>query len=266
MLEFNDRTKLAIELARKAGEEIKRILHEEDINTSTKGLNDVVTIADVKSEELIVQKIKKLFPNDTVISEEKGNYQEGNNEYAWAIDPLDGTMNYSRGIPYYCVSIGYLKNNKPLGGAIYIPELDELYYCEKGKGAYCNDKKIEVSKVSSLDKSLTTIGFNNRYPEQREMFNNIHKECMDKMLNVEKLFSTVISLCYVAKGKIEAHFELYCFLWDICVGSLLVSEAGGKCSTLNYQDIDYTKINEQIIIATNGNIHAYYEKIINNER
>lgn len=89
---------------------------------------------------------------------------------------------------------------------------------------------------------------------------------MDKMLNVEKLFSTVISLCYVAKGKIEAHFELYCFLWDICVGSLLVSEAGGKCSSLNYQDIDYTKINEQIIIATNGNIHAYYEKIINNER
>lgn len=123
MLEFNDRTKLAIELARKAGEEIKRKLHEEDINTSTKGLNDVVTVADVKSEELIVQKIKKLFPDDTIISEEKGNYQEGNNEYAWAIDPLDGTMNYSRGIPYYCVSIGYLKNNKPLGGAIYIPEL-----------------------------------------------------------------------------------------------------------------------------------------------
>ena len=86
---------------------------------------------------------------------------------------------------------------------------------------------------------------------------------MNQMLNVEKLFSTVISLCYVASGKIESHFELYCFLWDICVGSLLVEEAGGKCSSLNNGSVDYTKIDKQTIIATNGNIHGNFEKIIN---
>ena len=86
---------------------------------------------------------------------------------------------------------------------------------------------------------------------------------MNQMLNVEKLFSTVISLCYVATGKIESHFELYCFLWDICVGLLLVEEAGGKCSSLNNENVDYLKIDKQIIIATNGKIHNEYERIIN---
>ena len=172
-------------------------------------------------------------------------------------------MNFSRGIPYYCVSIGYLKNGKPEGGAVYIPELNELYYCEKGKGAYCNDNRIKVSNAPDLSKSLTTMGFNNRYPEKREFFNGIHNDCMNNMLNVEKLFTTVISLCYVASGKIESHFELYCFLWDIAVGALLVEEAGGKCSSLNKEPIDYSKIDKQIIIATNGQIHSDFEDIIN---
>lgn len=83
------------------------------------------------------------------------------------------------------------------------------------------------------------------------------------MSNAEKLFSTVISLCYVAAGKIESHFELYCFLLDICVGVLLVEEAGGKCSSLNSKNIDYTKIDKQIIIATNGNIYDDFKEMIN---
>ena len=263
MIDFNERTKLAIELVKLAGKEIKRIRDEEDIQTKGKGLNDVVTIADIESEKIIVNKIREVFPNDTIIAEEKGTYDGGDGEYSWAIDPLDGTMNYSRKMPYYCVSIGFMKNNKPEGGAVYIPETDELYYCEKEKGAYCNDKRINVSNVGDISKSLTTIGFNNRYPEERASFNKVHDKCMNQMLNVEKLFSTVISLCYVASGKIESHFELYCFLWDICVGSLLVEEAGGKCSSLNNENIDYSKVDKQIIIATNGNIHGNFEKIIN---
>lgn len=263
IIDFNERTKIAMKLAKLAGNEIKRILHEEDINTKGKWLNDVVTIADVKSEEIIVNKISEMFPNDTIIAEENGKHNEGNNEYSWAIDPLDGTMNYSRAMPYYCVSIGYLKNNKPQGGAIYIPELDELYYCEQWKGSYCNEKKLQISNILTLEKSLTTIGFNNRYPEKRDFFNKVHDNCMKRMLNVEKLFSTAISLCYVASWKIEAHFELYCFLRDICVWSLLIEEAGWKCSSINNENIDYTKIDKQIITATNGNIHVDYENIIN---
>ncbi len=263
MNNFNERTILAKTLAKEAGNEIKKMLHNENIHTKGKGLNDVVTIADTTSENIIVNKIKEFFPDDTILAEEGGTYKYGNSEYSWAIDPLDGTMNFSRKMPFYCVSIGFLRNNKPEGGAIYIPELDELYYCEKGKGSYCNDKKIQVSNSENISNSLATIGFNNRYPEERIFFNKIHEIGMEKMLNIEKLFSTVISLCYVASGKIEAHFELYCFLWDICVGSLLVEEAGGKCSSLNYTDIDYTKIDKQTIIATNNIIHKEFEDLIN---
>ncbi len=264
MNDLSERTIFAIETAKLAGKEIKRIVHEDDIQTKGKGLNDVVTVADIESEKMIVEKIKELFPNDTIIAEENGTYDGGNNDYSWAIDPLDGTMNYSRTMPYYCVSIGFMKNNKPEGGAVYIPETDELYCCEKGKGAFCNEKRIEVSKNDSINNSLTTIGFNNRYPEERDFFNGVHDKCMNNMLNVEKLFSTVISLCYVASGKIESHFELYCFLWDICVGSLLIEEAGGKCSSLNNESINYSKIDKQVIIASNGKIHSEFEKLINN--
>ncbi len=263
MFNFNDRTKLAMELAKLAGSEIKRVLHNENIETKSKGLNDVVTVADIKSEKIIIDKILEVFPNDMVVAEESGMANKENNEYSWAIDPLDGTMNYSRGMAYYCVSIGYLKNNIPEGGAIYIPELDELYYCERGKGAYCNNQKLAVSSALTLDKSLATIGFNNRYPEKRDFFNKIHDKCMNEMLNVEKLFSTAISLCYVASGKIEAHFELYCFLWDICVGALLVEEAGGVCGTIKNSKIDYSKIDKQVIIATNKNIYSEFENLLN---
>ena len=109
MENFAERTKLAIELAKIAGNEIKRILHDEDVHTKDKGLNDVVTIADIKSEKLIVDKISEEFMEDTIISEEAGKQKDGTNEYSWAIDPLDGTMNYSRNIPYYCLCN---KNNR----------------------------------------------------------------------------------------------------------------------------------------------------------
>lgn len=259
---FSERTLLAMKLAKEAGSEIKRILREENIKTQEKGLNDVVTVADTESEALIIKRIRELFPNDTIIAEESGQYQKGKSEYSWAIDPLDGTMNYSRGIPYYCVSIGYMKNDIPEGGAIYIPEMDELFYCERGKGAYCNGKKLCVSNINSIGNALGTIGFNNRYVEKRDFFNKIHNDCMYQMQNIEKLFSTVISLCYVASGRTEAHFELYCFLWDICVGSLLVEEAGGKCCTISYKTINYSQIDKQIIIATNKKIHDSFLNII----
>ena len=259
---FNDRTKLAIELAKRAGQAILEIANSGKLNTREKGLKDVLTIADTTSEEIIVNGIKENFPEDSIIAEESGVYNMGNNEYSWAIDPLDGTMNFSRGIPLYCVSIGYIKNGNPYGGAIYIPTTNELYVCERGKGSYCNGNKLQVSSVTELDKSLTTIGFNNRFPEMTTWHSEIHKNAMEQMQNVEKIFSTVIALCYVAAGKTEAHMELYCFLWDICVGSLLVEEAGGRVSAEENKQLDFTKIEKQIILATNGKIHDKFVDIV----
>lgn len=261
-LNFNDRTKLAMELAKKAGKAILKIVDSGELNTREKGIKDVLTVADTTSEEIILNSIKEQFPEDTIIAEESGKYKMGNNEYSWAIDPLDGTMNFSRGIPFYCVSIGYMKNGKPYGGAIYIPTTNELYVCERSKGSYCNGNKLQVSSVAELDRSLTTIGFNNRFPEMTTWHSDIHKNAMEQMQNVEKIFSTVIALCYVAAGKTEAHMELYCFLWDICVGSLLVEEAGGIVSAEQNKQLDFSKIEKQIILATNGKIHNEFVNIV----
>ena len=263
---FQDRTILAMDLAKKAGEEILRIYQNSDLDTKEKDTKDVVTIADTKSEEIIIKGIEEKFSNDSIIAEESGTYHTTENEYTWVIDPLDGTSNYSRGIPLYCVSIGYMKDNKPMGGAIYIPATDELFVCELGKGAYCNNKRLQVSTTSKLEKSLTTIGFNNRYPEMTTWFSEIHKNAMEKMYNVEKLFSTVISLCYVAAGKIESHMELYCYLWDICVGSLLIEEAGGKVSAEENKPLDYLKLDKQIILGANGNIHDEFVNIVGSQK
>lgn len=263
---FQDRTILAMDLAKKAGEEILRISQNNDLDIKEKGTKDVVTIADTKSEEIIVKGIEEIFPNDSIIAEENGTYHTTENEYTWVIDPLDGTSNFSRGIPFYCVSIGYMKDNKPMGGAIYIPCTKELFACERGKGSYCNNQKLHVSTINDLSKCLTTIGFNNRYPEMTDWFSEIHKNAMENMYNVEKLFSTVISLCYVASGRIESHLELYCYLWDICVGSLLIEEAGGKVSAERNKPLNYLKLDKQIILGTNGNIHNEFVNIVGTQK
>lgn len=259
---FNSRTLLAIKLSKISGFEIANIANSGILNTKDKGINDVVTIADLKSEEIIINGIKGQFPNDGIIAEETKNNEVVNSEYTWVIDPLDGTMNFSRNMPFYCVSIGYMKNGKPEGGAIFIPATNELYFCEHGKGAYCNNSKLSVSNVSSLKKSLATLGFNNRYPELTNYCCDIHQAMMNNMLNAEKLFSTVISLCYVASGKIEAHTEIYCYLWDICVGSLLIEEAGGKVYDEHGNPLDFSKIDKHIIIGTTRNISNDFVSLI----
>lgn len=192
---FQDRTILAMDLARKAGEEILRISQNNNLDTKEKGTKDVVTVADTKSEKIIIKGIEEKFSNDSIIAEESGTYHRTENGYTWVIDPLDGTSNYSRGIPLYCVSIGYMKNNKPMGGAIYIPTTNELFVCEIGKGAYCNNKRLQVSTTSNLEKSLTTIGFNNRYPEMTAWFSEIHKNTMEKCIMLKNYF--LLSYHYV---------------------------------------------------------------------
>lgn len=263
--DLNDRTLVAIELAKMAGNEILKVASTTKLNIKDKGINDVVTIADFNSEKIIIEGIQSNFPDDGIISEETKN-AIATNKFTWVIDPLDGTMNFSRGIPFYCVSIGYMKDGKPEGGAIFIPKTNELYFCEKGKGSYCNNKKLFVSNVSMLSKSLGTLGFNNRYLDLTNYCCSLHNNMMHNMLNVEKLFSTVISLCYVASGKLEAHAEIYCYLWDLCVGSLLVEEAGGKVCNEFGADIDFSKIEKHIIIGTNSSVHnEFVNKIIKND-
>lgn len=257
---FNERTKLAMEIAKKAGEAILEI-QTGDMQVREKGCNDVLTIADTTSEKMIVNAISEKFSDDGFIAEE-GSAKESKTGYTWVIDPLDGTMNFSRNMSYYAVSVGYLKDGKPYGGAVYIPKLKELFVCEEDKGAYLNEKQIHVSS-NSLSKSLAVIGFNNRQEDFRKLHCNIHKNLLDNIMNVEKIFSTVIGLCYVACGRVEIHCELNCFLWDVMPACLMIEEAGGKITQINGENIDFTQVEKQCVVGTNGLNHNEILKLLN---
>lgn len=256
---FNERTNLAEKIAQEAGNTILEIQNG-DMQTHEKGCNDVLTIADTTSEKMITNAISERFPDDGFIAEE-GSSKESKSGYTWVIDPLDGTMNFSRNMSYYAVSIGYLKDGKPYGGAIYIPKLKELFVCEKDKGAYLNGERIYVSK-NNLDKSLAVIGFNNRQENFRNLHCNIHKNLLDNIMNVEKIFSTVIGLCYVACGRIEIHCELNCFLWDVMPSCLMIEEAGGKITQINGENIDFTQVEKQCVVGSNGLVHDKILKLL----
>ena len=257
---FNERTTLSKKIAEEAGKTILEI-QKGDMQTHEKGCNDVLTIADTTSERMIINAISEVFPDDGFVAEE-GSSKKGKSGYTWVIDPLDGTMNFSRGMSYYAVSIGYLKDGQPYGGAVYIPRLKELFVCEKGKGAYLNGQQIHVS-TNNLNKSLAVIGFNNRQEDFRKLHCNIHKNLLDNIMNVEKIFSTVIGLCYVACGRIEIHCELNCFLWDVMPSCLIIEEAGGKITQINGENIDFIQLEKQCVVGTNGLIHKEILELLN---
>lgn len=254
---FNERTKFAIDIAIKAGQEIKKIYDENDLQVKDKGLNDVITIADTASEKTIIEGIKEIFPFDIIISEEIGEIRNDNNsEYTWVIDPLDGTVNYSTKIPFWCVSVGCMKNNKPICGAVYVPCMNMLFVTEKGKGAYLNGDRISVSSLDKIQDAIISINFNKRYPDLLQEHNDVYCKLMNIVRNTVKPSSVVINLCFTASGKFDGFYDSSTYLWDICVGSLLIEEAGGIITDKYGDEIDYTKHEGHSIITCNREIYS----------
>ncbi|MCL2673145.1 MAG: inositol monophosphatase [Alphaproteobacteria bacterium] len=254
MTGFDERTGLAAKIARQAGEKILEI-QKGDMGTVSKGLNDVLTIADTAAEEIITSAISKMFPDDAIIAEESGS-KAGHTGYTWVIDPLDGTVNYSRRLPIYAVSVGCLKDGVPHGGAIFLPVTSELFVCQRGQGSWLNNERISVS-ANGLDKSIAAIGISNR-PKSKPLLQwhcDMHKSLMENTMTVHKLFCAAAGLCYVAGGRMELLCELDCFLWDIAAGALLVEEAGGKITQTNGSPMDYTHVENQRFLCTNGKVH-----------
>ena len=251
MVDFNERTKLAIEMVKRAGAEALEI-QKGDVGARDKGVNDVVTAADMASEKIITDSIISNFGDDGIIAEE-GSRKESRTGYVWVADPLDGTINYSRGMPLWAVSVGYMKDGAAQGGAMYIPRLDELFVCERGKGAWLNGERISVSD-RDLKCAIGSIDFGSRI-QLREQFENVNKKLMENNMHIRKLGTAVTALCYVACGRLELFCSLMCNLWDIMPASLLVEEAGGKITQLNGSEVDYTQVEKHCVIGTNGIIH-----------
>ncbi len=213
---------------------------------------DLVTEADRESEERIFAILQEECPDHDFLGEESGLQRKQNGEFLWAVDPLDGTTNYTHGYPFVAVSVGLVHQGRPIVGVVYNPILNELFQAAQGQGATLNGETIHVSDASSLNKSLLATGF--AYDRQRNPDTNYAEFCHITHISqgVRRAGSAAIDLSYVASGRLEGYWEQGIKTWDIAAGAIIVEEAGGKITDYDQGDLD---VYSGRILATNGQIH-----------
>ncbi|MBI2196027.1 inositol monophosphatase [Candidatus Daviesbacteria bacterium] len=213
--------------------------------------SDFATYADLESEEKIVEILSKNFPTHNIIAEEKNKINKGS-EYTWVVDPLDGTISYAHGLPFFAVSIGLLKSNKPILGVINDVYSQDLYFAQEGLGAYLNGKTIRVSREKNLDGAVIDLDFGHkaRRKQKIESYVNLlalkagYPYSFGPAAGILALVGTGALDGYVAQG----------WQWDFAAGAVIVREAGGKVSDFAGNEPDWTK--ERLnIVASNGLIH-----------
>ena len=234
-----------IDLSRQAGKILKEGYGKEH-QVHYKGPVDLVTEIDHKSEELLVSRILSAFPDHTIVAEESGLTQ-GSLQHLWYIDPVDGTSNYSRGLPMFCVSIAYAYQGKMSLAAVYDPLRDECFYAEKGKGAFLNGSPIQVANTSELMTSMLVTGFPYDMDQENNNVDNFIT-MVRKTHTVHRLGSAVLDQAYVAMGRLDGYWEAGVGAWDIAAGTLLIEEAGGLVTRIN-GDPDYMKPPYDILAA-----------------
>jgi myo-inositol-1(or 4)-monophosphatase len=240
-----------VKAARGAGSVILRHMGKlESLSVVEKGRQDYASEVDAAAEKEIIKELRKAHPDVAILAEESGAMGKGRQTFV--IDPLDGTSNYLRGLPHFCVSIALVENGEPVAGVIFDPLRNELFTASKGGGAVLNDKKIRVADRKDLTGALLVTGFppreRPRLGPQLETLRGLLAEAED----FRRTGSAALDLAYVACGRCDAYFEAGIKPWDIAAGMLLVRESGGRVS-------DFRGRGEKILDA--GQIVAGNQKI-----
>jgi myo-inositol-1(or 4)-monophosphatase len=236
------------ELAREAGSLLMSYFGK--VAIEYKGDVDLVTVADRNSEELIVGRIRKLWPGHDLMGEE-GSRTETGSDFRWYIDPLDGTTNFAHGFPVFCVSMGLEHKGERIVGVIYDPTRDELFTAEKGSGSTLNGKPISVSNTRRLAESLLATGFPSHKRHKNPNIHFYHQITL-RSHGVRLAGSAALDLCNVASGRCDGFWEFNLNPWDTAAGVLLVEEAGGKVT--NFTGGPFA-ISSREVLASNVVIH-----------
>lgn len=250
-----------LEAIQAGGVELKRFFNSNFKISHKEGVNNLVTEADHASEAAIISVIKKNFPAHQVLAEETGEHIKDSN-YKWIIDPIDGTVNFAHGIPLCCVAIAVEKDEEIIMSSVYAPVLNELYFAEKGKGAWLNEKKISVSDETDVHRSCLVTGFPYTYINMPNGPLEVFGRLIKKGIPVRRLGSACIDLCWVACGRFDGFYEHKLEAWDSAAGYLIVEEAGGKVT--DHEGKKFS-IYQHRIIATNGKIHDELLGVVKNE-
>jgi len=237
---------VATQAVKEAGEVLVKHFYSQKTITR-KGRGNLVTDVDTLSEKIILDLLKNEYPEHNVLSEESNSFTTVTG-YTWIVDPIDGTNNYVFGIPYFCVNVALVNNNDIVLGLTFDPVKKELFYAEKGKGAYLNGSSIHVSNVNLLKDSL--LGFDLGYDDNHgKKMLEITSKLRDKVHCLRLIGSPALGLAYVACGRITIYFQGNLYPWDIASGLLLIREAGGMVVSWQGNQADFK---DAKIIASNS--------------
>ncbi len=224
------------------------------------GENNLVTEIDKKSEKILLDFIKKTYPNHSILSEESGRTDKSS-DFIWLIDPLDGTTNFAHGLPIFSVSIALQKKGETILGLVYDIMQNAIYAAESGSGAYKNEKRINVNSNRNLSQSVLVTGFpydiSTNHPNAVKIFEYFLKNSRA----VRRLGSAAIDFCYVASGVFSGFWEVSLNAWDFGAGDLIVREAGGIVTDFSGKNL---RINSKQTLATNGLLHGEMLNVLKN--
>jgi len=214
-------------------------------------VTNLVTNVDQEIEAFIKDRIRKQFPEDSILAEES-EIEKADAKRRWIIDPLDGTTNFAHDLPIFSISIGLEIDGKIAAGGVYNPVQDEFFFAVKGRGATCNRKKIRVSQTRRLEQSLLATGFPYDIHDHPERSLPYFNTLIQRAQGVRRLGSAAIDLCYLAMGRFDGFFEVHLNPWDTAAGMLILLEAGGKITDFDGRPFS---IYQRRLAASNGRIH-----------
>jgi len=240
---------IAVEAAQAAARVALDRFHK-PLAVSSKGFRDIVTEADFAAQDAAVHVIRSQFPDAAILGEEN-LVPAVDSDVVWVIDPIDGTSNYARGLPIFCVSIGVVQDDRPVAGAVYDPLRHHLFTAERGLGACLNGSPIRVSRVSAVADAILGVDWG-REPEVRrrafDLLNRLATECR----TVRAIGSAALGMCYVAVGWIDLYFNFAIKPWDCAATQVIMEEAGARLTTPLGAAWGYT---QPAVFASNGLLH-----------
>jgi myo-inositol-1(or 4)-monophosphatase len=239
-----------VQAAMKAGRSLVRDFGEvQNLQVSLKGPGDYVSQADRRAEEIVHAELSRVRPGYGFLMEERGEIEGVDKTHRWIVDPLDGTMNFLHGIPHWSVSIALEMDGELIAGVIYDPIKDEMFWAEKGLGAYMNNRRITVAGRQLLTDTAVSI--------QTQSHSSVEgmQELLQSGMLVRSMGSTCLDLCYVASGRLDAMYKANISggLWDVAAGVVLVREARGVVTDRSHGK---NFANGGSIVAANSPLHA----------
>lgn len=245
---------VAEEVARQAGQLIRAKLAE-PLQVSSKGFRDLVTDADLAAQQQITTTLRQHFPDHGFLAEEKNSELPSAGPVRWIVDPIDGTSNYSRSLPIFCVSLAVAVAEEVVAGVIYDPMRDELFSAGRGQGATVNGQPLRVSVTAELAEAIVGIDWG-RHASIRQRSLDALNRFAHQARSIRALGSSALALAWVAAGRVDLYGNYNLSAWDIAAGALLIHEAGGHTSDL--QAAPLRLVENTPCVASNGRLHSEF--------